>query len=189
MTDETSKPQQSRVVAALAGRRIDARGELQKQFPLENVPSVRESLKHFFDYDKIKVLICSAACGADLVALDVALELGIQYKVILPFEPRKFRKTSVTDRPGNWGALYDRIIESASSAGTLSILDNAANDDAAYEAVTHRIVHDALQLAAPEKILAVIVWEGVPRNEVDATAQFKRLTEEAGFSERVVSTC
>jgi hypothetical protein len=34
----------------------------------------------------------------------------------------------------------------------------------------------------------VIVWEGSPRSKSDATNAFRRLAEEAGFSQRVVLT-
>jgi hypothetical protein len=48
-------------------------------------------------------------------------------RVILPFERRRFRETSVTDRPGDWGPLYDQVI---GSGGDLVILRNEPDDEA-----------------------------------------------------------
>ena len=48
-------------------------------------------------------LIRSAACGADLLALDIAGEFGVERHVVLPFAVQAFRASSVTDRPGEWG--------------------------------------------------------------------------------------
>jgi hypothetical protein len=54
----------------------------------------------------VRMVVASAACGSDLIALDVAGELGLERRVILPFEPNRFAETSVEDRPGEWRTLY-----------------------------------------------------------------------------------
>jgi hypothetical protein len=41
-------------------------------------------------------LVCSAACGADLNALEIALERDLSVDVILPTDRETFRQTSVT---------------------------------------------------------------------------------------------
>jgi len=177
------------IVAALAGRRIDARGDDTKQFPIENAPAVREALRALLRRERVGVLVSSAACGADLLALEVALGLDINCHVILPFNRETFRNTSVIDRPGDWGALYDFVLKKTSAANTLTVLENGENNELAYRAVTERIIHDAIEIAAPQHPLAIIVWEGRPRPDKDATADFQRLAQAAGLSERIVSTC
>src|SRR5688572_14676271 len=97
-------------VAALAGRRIDAADAQSVHFPLSNVSVVRQALVSIFLDKHVALLIASAACGADLIALDAALESGLRCRVVLPFEPDKFRETSVVDRPGEWGPIYDKAI-------------------------------------------------------------------------------
>jgi hypothetical protein len=39
-------------------------------------------------------LVCSGACGADLLALDVAGALGLRRRLVLPFEPDRFHQNS-----------------------------------------------------------------------------------------------
>ena len=181
--------QQGRLVAALAGRRIDASDDDRRRFPTEQIPAVRKALRDIFEQEKIQVLVSSAACGADLLALDVALKLGVQCHVILPFAIEQFRTTSVTDRGSEWGALYDAILATVSNNGTLVVLDGKGEADSAYSVATRRIIERALEVASPQLPIAVIVWDGEPRDGTDATAEFRRLAIKAGMPVRVVSTC
>ena len=91
-------------VIALAGRRIDAADTNPPRFPLEAVPTVRRRLADLLAKERAVALVCSAACGADLMALEEAERLGLRRRIVLPFPPERFRKTSVIDRPGDWAA-------------------------------------------------------------------------------------
>lgn len=97
------------MIAALAGRRIDAPDADKKRFPLAIKETVYARILDLFHKHAVKILVSSAACGADLPAHKAARESGIERCVILPFEREKFRKTSVTDRLGNWGKPFDEI--------------------------------------------------------------------------------
>jgi hypothetical protein len=181
--------QQGHAVAALAGRRIDAPNGDRKQFPGKRIPTVRRALANIFEQEKVRILVSSAACGADLLALDIALHLGVECRVVLPFAVERFRATSVTDRPGDWGPLYDSVLARVTARGNLVVLDGAKDDDAAYRAVTRKIIEEALSIARPQLPIAVIVWEGEPRHAADATAEFQQLAMQAGMPARTVSTC
>jgi hypothetical protein len=63
-------------VIALAGRRIDAPGADPPRFPLERVSAVRRRLADLLVQEQATALVCSAACGADLAALEAAEQLG-----------------------------------------------------------------------------------------------------------------
>ena len=91
------------MIIALAGRRIDAADADTQRFPVENIELVRRRLRELFERERPEALVSSAACGADLIALDEAGALGIRRRVILPFDRRRFRETSVIDRPGRLG--------------------------------------------------------------------------------------
>ncbi len=170
------------MIIALAGRRIDAPDATIPRFPLENAAAVRERIYTFLVDRKARALVCSAACGADLLALDAAGELGIQRRIILPFEQHRFRESSVTDRPGEWGALFDLIIKDVQAAGNLVILSDEGEDDAIFAVANRTILDEALALAclAPHdkreqsanSVLTVLVWDGQSRGEGDLTADF-----------------
>jgi hypothetical protein len=167
------------MIIALAGRRIDAPDATISRFPLRNVAAVRERLHAFFVDHKVTALVCSVACGADLLALDVAGELGIWRRIVFPFKQDRFRATSVVDRPGEWGTLFDRIIRDVQAEGKFVILSEDGEDDVIFATANKVILNEALLLAheksheQPEKLVqAVLVWDGLPRGESDLTAHF-----------------
>lgn len=178
---------ESDTVAALAGRRIDAEDTKVSQFPLAMIPIVKHALSDLLLKEGVSLLICSAACGADLLALDAALEAGIRCRVILPFEPSRFRQTSVIDRPGDWGALFDRIVSFVDNKGDLIVLRDNQSAKCAYQRANEVIIREVIAAPNPRH-LAIIVWEGRPRLNDDATAEFRRLANAAGMSERIVPT-
>jgi hypothetical protein len=170
-------------ILALAGRRIDA-PDATPRFPLERVSKVKEKLRHAFAQHAASALVCSAACGSDLLALDAAGELGLRRRVVLPFEAERFRETSVIDRPGPWGDLYDRIVAAVGDAGELVVLEDAGEGSEAYAAATEKIIDEAIALASAEptaRPLAVRVWEGRSRGAGDMTEHFGRLAQERGL--------
>lgn len=182
-------------VVALAGRRIDAPDTRPSRFPIENVPLVRRRLADLFIEEATEALVCSAACGADLIALEEAERLGLRRRIVLPFPPERFRETSVVDRPGNWGLVFDRLVAAAAACGDLVVLaDAGGDDDTAYAAANHAIVREAMVLGqgmngeGARRPLAVIVWEGKARQGSDATGGLRDIATRAGFSERSVLT-
>jgi hypothetical protein len=197
-------------VIALAGRRIDSAGACPARFPLSQVGATRVKLAHLFVAENAAALVCSAACGADLLALEEAHRLGLRCRIVLPFAAAIFRMTSVTDRPGDWAELYDSLIEESQRAGDLVVLNEAVGegravpdpgDDHAYRAATARIIFEAQAISCPggddaERTLqsqlrrvAAVVWEeGAPRGAGDLTEYFCQLARAAGFDERMIIT-
>src|SRR3954453_19171963 len=116
-------------VIALAGRRGDAAGTDPPRFPPEAVPAVRQRLADLLTKERAVALVCSAACGADLVALEEAERLGLRRRIVLPFPPERFRKTSVNDRPGDWGPVFDRLVAAAGATGDLIVLPAVSGSD------------------------------------------------------------
>lgn len=177
-------------VLALAGRRVDPPGADIPRFPLEDVPGVRARLASEFDRMQPKALVCSAACGADLVALQVAEAAQMDIRVVLPFEAERFRKSSVVDRPGEWGEAFDRIVARTAQHGGLIVLDGAGEGEDAYAHVNARILDEAMRMADKGEVdvLALAVWDGRSRGEGDLTEAFMRLARERGIAVREVPT-
>lgn len=173
---------------ALAGRRIDAAGA-EARFPLERVPHVSARLRELMLEMQAAALVCSAACGADLIALEVAGKLGVRRRIVLPFAVEKFRETSVIDRPGPWGASYDRIVADVRAAGGLVVLADAGEDDQAYAAASDAILDQAIALAgAQSPVVAVLVWDGKRRGDGDITWRFAESARRRQLAQRQVLT-
>jgi hypothetical protein len=185
------------MIIALAGRRIDASDADVPRFPLQNVDLVRARLRTAFETFAADTLACSASCGSDLLALSVAGELGMRRRIILPYDRDRFRRTSVTDRPGDWGRLFDEVCADADATGSLITLDSASTDDKAYIATNTRILEEVVALVRSDTdkhvdsdkrritsgyALAVVVWEGETRGDDDLTAAFADLARDLGLS-------
>jgi len=179
------------MIIALAGRRIDAQGAKAIRFPLSKVDEVKEKLKALFISTKPKALVCSAACGADLLALQVAGELGIQRSIVIPFDQQLFKATSVTDRPGDWGLLYDAICDAAVTEEGIEVLNYPQNDDETYRRINIDILEKAKALAnkyGSHDLTAVIVWDGKSREEGDITGHFRKEASTRDFTIHEVIT-
>jgi hypothetical protein len=184
------------MVAALAGRRIDAEDSATPRFPLENAPAVTGRIRCCFQSRKISTLVCAAARGADLLALEVAGELGIRRCVVLPGDAASFRASSVVDglvgeRQGKyqWGAIFDGILEAVSQNGDLIVCANEAAGHESYLAANLAILDHAARLALPAKVvLATIVWNLASRGPGDVTAAFRDEAVRRGFRIEEMST-
>jgi hypothetical protein len=181
-------------IVAVAGRRVDAADTQTTRFPHGNVDAVRAALSRTLENAATMLVVASAACGSDLLALDAASVLGIRTRIILPFARDVFRETSVVDRPypAYWGNLYDRLIAEARGRGDLIVLDRDRNDPGAYVAANQAIIGEALLAVSEDapraRPIAVIAWEGAPRGADDATDDFRRTALQRGFTIEQVST-
>lgn len=160
----------------LAGRRPDAPGTDPPRFPLDAVADVEARLRHVLDGQDVEALVASGACGVDLIAHTLAGDRGLRRRMILPFGRARFRAESVTDRPHaegwDWGTCFDQVAEEIAAAGDLVVLSGAVADP--FEAVNDHLLDEAMQLAAPDLPLVVVVWGGTSHGDYDYTAEFLR---------------
>ena len=162
------------LVAAVAGRRIDAPEAGTSRFPASNEPAVTQRVRNMLVAMAATTLVCSAACGTDIIALEVAGELGLRRRIILPFRRVLFRETSVVDRGAGWGSRFDKIIEAVDASGGVVESAYAQDDPNAYEATNKVILDTALQeaSAAGLRTIAIAVWDGASRGAGDVTKAF-----------------
>lgn len=160
-------------VAALAGRRIDAPDAAVARFPLANRDRVRAELLVTWRARAVRALVTAAACGVDLLGLDAAAEAGVTCHVVLPFDRARVRAASVVDRPGDWGPLFDAVVHDVAAAGRLTEL--AYDDETAYVATNVAMLDHATRVAASMglPLIAVIAWDGTPRDGTDVTLAFR----------------
>lgn len=178
------------MIVALAGRRIDAPDAANPVFPVASVDRVRESIRKLFEDERATALVSSAACGADLLALEAAGGLGMRRRIVLPFEPDRFRESSVIDRPGDWGSLFDEVIAEVKDKGDLVDLKLDSEADESYVQANHAILQEALNLAgsSSDGVSAVLVWNGASRGESDITSAFGDAARALGWRVLEVST-
>jgi hypothetical protein len=178
------------MVITLAGRRVDAPGADTPRFPATNVAAVRDRIRVLLTEREAQAIVCAAACGVDLLALEAAEDLGIRRRIVLPYTPARFRETSVVDRPGDWGEPFDAMIDAADASGDLIVLGYVEGDEAAYLATNIALFEQATLLAEQlhDTVGAAVVWDGATRGEDDVTAAFLREAQHRGFPVWQIST-
>jgi tetratricopeptide (TPR) repeat protein len=164
-------------VTALAGRRIDAaeaKGP-NLRFPAENEAKVAQRVRNMLVGTASTGVVSSAACGADILALESAGGLGLSRRVVLPFARDRFRAISVVDRGEEWGQRFDAILTELDKSDIIELsLDG--DEDEAYAATNVRILDEAKKLAdTDQRVLAAIVWNGLARGASDLTVAFRKL--------------
>ena len=183
-----SSTQHGGAVVALSGRRIDAEPTSTPRFPFDQVDRVGMEIADRLRRTRAVALVCSAACGADLIALETAQQMGLPTRIVLPFSATRFRETSVVDRPHPefWGSMFDRATSAARAHGDLIELDAVEADDA-YSMANGVIIREARKLAGVKnqerslRLIALVVWEGASRGPDDNTNKFVQLAQESGF--------
>ena len=178
------------MIIALAGRRVDAQNADQPRFPAENAETVKRQISGFLQSHDARALVCAAACGADILALEAAGELGLRRRIVLPFDKVTFRATSVVDRGGDWGERYDRIIAEVESQGDLVESAHDKDDGQTYFTGNLEILDQAQRLAQEIKsgVAALVVWNGESRGPEDVTDHFKHEAETRGMGVAEVIT-
>ncbi len=128
------------VVAALAiapvlvytGNMIDAPGRAAPRFPPALEPAVREALRARIAAIRPVAAYGSAACGADLLCLELVREMGGETHVVLPFPAADFRRASVDFAGGDWGGRFERALAAADSV-TVTSDHRASGSSATFE--------------------------------------------------------
>lgn len=171
------------MIIALAGRRVDIANVAPPRFPAANLESVKTKIAEFLQSHGVTGLVCAAACGTDILALEAAAEQGIRRRVVLPFDKEQFRAMSVVDRGGDWGDRYDRIIAEVAATDELVEGTLNPNDEQTWNTGNLDILNQAQALAAETKtdLAALVVWNGEARGADDVTGHFKTEAEARGF--------
>jgi hypothetical protein len=111
-------------VVAFSGHMIDAPDRAEPRFPSRDEPPVRAAIARRMTDLAPAAVYGSAACGADLLILEAARELGCETHVVLPFPVEAFRRASVDFAGAHWVERFERALAAADSVTIAS--DHAA---------------------------------------------------------------
>ena len=102
-------------VLVFTGHMMDQPNRAVARFPPSLEPAVRAALRARLAAIAPVALYGSAACGVDILCLELARELGAETHVVLPFPPADFARASVDFAGGGWNARFERALASAES--------------------------------------------------------------------------
>ncbi|HXS46286.1 MAG TPA: tetratricopeptide repeat-containing protein [Solirubrobacterales bacterium] len=140
------------MIVAYAGRRPSEDG-----FPEAREAEARERIARLLAGLQPRLIVGSAAAGADLLMLEGGLVVGAEGRVVLAGIPDTFRESSVADKGEAWEQRYSQVLnhEDVTVESTKRI---DGDEKASYKAVTDRIwelAHEELEDG--EGLLVVIV--------------------------------
>ena len=130
--DAAIAPLQIPPVLIFTGHLIDRPERPVPRFPAAIEAGLREAIAARMSALRPLAAYGSAACGADLLCLEIARELGAETHIVLPFPAPAFRRTSVDFAGGDWGQRFERVLALADSV-TIASEHQASGSVATYE--------------------------------------------------------
>jgi hypothetical protein len=150
-------------VIAFAGHMVDAPQRPVPRFPAALIPQVSAALRARLAAMRSPVVFTSAACGADLLLIDAALEDGAEVNVVLPFDRQDFVRTSVAVGGDEWVARFDRALARAYRV-IMATEEAYLDDDVLFEHTAVLVEGFAMlragQLQTVPSLLCVVDEEG-----------------------------
>jgi class 3 adenylate cyclase len=169
-------------VLAFAGHMIDASDRVVPRFPAALAPAVRAAIRAHLAQFQEPVIYTSAACGADLILIEAALESGAEVNVVLPFDREDFVRTSVAVGGPDWTRRFDAALAKASRV-ILATAEGYLDDDVLFEYASLLLeglaALRAAQLQTSPALLCVIDAEA-PGRQGGTQASFERWTRHFG---------
>lgn len=97
-------------VVAFTGQMTDRPGRTLPRFTAAVQPMVRAALRERLSGMHQPVIYTSASCGAELICIEEALDIGAEVNVVLPFDRQEFVRTSVAVGGQDWVERFDRAL-------------------------------------------------------------------------------
>jgi class 3 adenylate cyclase/tetratricopeptide (TPR) repeat protein len=119
-------------VVAFAGHMIDAPGRAARRFPPELAPVVQSAVHDRLAHFHQPIVYSSAACGADLIFIEAALDRGAEVNVVLPFDRQDFVRTSVAVGGAGWVERFDAALAHAARV-IMATGENHLGDDVLFD--------------------------------------------------------
>lgn len=119
-------------VVVFSGHMIDAPGRPAPRFPAALAPAIEQAVAAALRDARAGFVYCSAACGADLLFIDQALQNGVEVNIVLPFGREDFVRTSVAFAGDEWVCRFERALERAASV-TVCVDEGYLGDQVLYE--------------------------------------------------------
>ena len=146
-------------VLVFAGHMVDVPGRSEPRFPAALAPAVDVAIRERLARLHQPIVYASAACGADLICIEAALDVGAEVNIVLPFDRDDFLRTSVAVGGGVWVDRFDRALARASRV-IMATEENHLGDDVLFEYAATLLeglaMLRAAQLASSPSMLCVL---------------------------------
>jgi class 3 adenylate cyclase/tetratricopeptide (TPR) repeat protein len=158
-------------VALFVGHMIDGPNRASPRFPARLEAEVRAAIRERLERSGALIGYASAACGSDILFLEVLLELGGEAHVVLPYDRDQFVAQSVEILPGtDWGERFRRVLDRSRvlTASPQRLEIGGVSYDFANMMAQGLATLRADQLDAD--LVPMAVWDGRPGDGAGGTA-------------------
>jgi len=185
-------------VVLFTGHMIDAPGRVPQRFPAKSEPSARaliaDRLKQEISRtDGPVVAMASAASGGDIIFHEVARELGLERRLLLPLPADLFRNDSVSPAGPEWERRFDVLMREFPSPPFLARTDELPSwlgPRAAYNTWQRAnlwMIYEALAVNA-QHLTLLALWDGTTGDGPGGTEHMIRLAKQQGASAVIIRT-
>jgi class 3 adenylate cyclase/tetratricopeptide (TPR) repeat protein len=101
-------------IVAFSGHVLDQPGS-NRRFPPEAEEIAKKEIAAALDEMGASCGYSSAACGTDILFLEIMIERGAETHIFLPFAKEEFIETSVRRAGGNWVSRFEAVLDQATS--------------------------------------------------------------------------
>lgn len=171
------------------GHMIDRPGRASPRFPASLIQQIAQRIASELEIAQATDGFASAACGGDILFLEAMLARGGRAHITLSCAVEAFRKDCVDIIPGaDWGARFDRLLETASTVEILG--EQYASDNAMASECCSRVMAGLAQRCARgkgEDPLVIALWDGRPGDAVGGTHSCVQFCIQNGYQVRLMT--
>ena len=169
-------------IVAFAGHMIDAPERTLPRFPAALVPAVRAAVREHVARLNTPIIYTSAACGADLIFIEAALEAGAEVNVVLPFDCEDFVRTSVAIGGSDWIERFDAALARATRV-IMATDEHYLGDDVLFEQAA--MLLEGLSILRGAQLQTIpslycVIDPAAPGRVGGTQASFERWTRQVG---------
>lgn len=160
---------------------------IPSRFPHAQQAMVAEQVRERLRAHRVGFAHGSLACGADIIIAEIALELGAELHLVLPFDIEEFVEISVAPGGSDWTDRFRRCLTAATSVTIAS--DSAYSGDAVLFAYAARIaMGQAMNRAASidARTWQLAVFDGETGAETGGTAHDISQWRQAGGATEII---
>lgn len=169
------------MIVVFGGVQADAPGAPVSRFPESQVADVSGRVRSLLSALRPRLLMGAAASGGDLVILEQALDLGLKAHIVLPFQPDRFRQTSVTSRGPAWVDRYEAVLAQVSRGRAVLEVLEEPEDDAVYIRANGRLLARAEDLRLDGEEIVTLLLRPAGADGRSVTDDLGARAESAGL--------
>lgn len=141
---------------------LDRTDRAVPRFPASAQASVRERINGWLAAHPVRMALCGATCGSDLIFAEAAAASGVETHLVLPFAAGEFVDISVAHGGREWVRRFERAISAADSVTVIN--DEVADAEGSVFDFSNRMVAAKGLLLADSlglHVRGLAVWNGL----------------------------